>query len=977
MDAQARRQFTVAGRLLAAGDDSPSDFLRLLAADGDSQGLSYRQLLARSRGWARLYRDRGCCCGDRVVVMLPHSADLYAAYLGAVLGGCVPAMFQTPSPKISRSRYVATIGQLARYATPRVLVTDPALHRDLQPMLAAAAPDAIVATADSVTDADGASDPWTLPEADPDATAFVQYSSGTTGLKKGVAISHRALLWQVDAYADAIGLTSEDRIVSWLPLYHDMGLIACCWLPLIKRVPLVAMSPLDWVRRPAMLLKAIDRHQGTLCWLPNFAYHHIAAATRAEDVDGLDLSSLRAVINCSEPVSVRSHQRLADRLAGCRLRPDAFRTCYAMAETTFAITSGADAFTDSIDARQWAEGRAVPAARGAKDSRVLLSSGRPLPQTRIRIVDQNGSEVPERTVGEILVQSPSMAAGYVHDAEATAATFVDGWLHTGDLGYRAGEQLFVTGRKKDLLIISGKNIWPEDIESLVNEVDGVVPGRCVALGVADPSSGAERLVVLAESRRKGRARREQIRRAVFEAVAAGADVAAHDVEIVDHMWLIKSSSGKIARGRNLRKCREFVADRRDGPSIAGPPGDAPVDRVCRVVAEVLAKTGRDFGGELTAATELICSGLIDSLHLVRLILAVEAEFGLTLADDDVASLDSFDTPGRIASLVTRSTGSAGSPPPAVAAAEGAAARPVAGGESVRDYKCADFLRGPRDYDLLILGSSRTMALSAALANRRGYRAYNFSVNSAMAEDWYCIFRFFLEHNRRKVRRILLSTDIESFSSQLDIDPRLLNSPHLSGYLDPPDRVGAVSPADGRQDRFTTVRKAMQYKRVDAEHSFGYHPRTGDLVYLSDEPICDDFNHRRPVRIAEATSCNQEYRMRTNSFGALNPKRLGYLLRTVQPCVENGLPVTCFLAPMHDQLKRFLAANTEYPARRAEFVAGINANNTPLFQFLDCTEPGSFGGDDDDFIDAAHVGGHNADLLLNHLLDYAEQAATVS
>ncbi len=996
MDTDVALEPTIAARFAeTARANRSTPLLHLLGPAGEAEVFSGGQLFDRAKRWQAVYRRRGLGLGDRVIVILPHSVDLYAAYLGALLGGQVPAMFNFPSPKLSERAYFNTVGRLLAGADARALVTYPQLRDRMADVLAEGELPATLLCQDELPTGPASAPEQAAPVGiDAEDVAFVQYSSGTTGLKKAVGLSHRTLLWQVDAYAKAIDLRADDVIVSWLPLYHDMGLIACFYLPLLTGTPLVAISPFDWVRRPAMLLEAISRYAGTLCWMPNFAYHHLvrAAGDLAED---LDLSPLRGLVNCSEPILADSHRQFLERFAPAGLRAEALWTCYAMAESTFAVTHGGGetpVAVDHIDAHRWAaDGVAVPAEPNAAASRAMVSSGRPLGGTQVRIVGADGSDLPDRAVGEIVLWSPSLAGGYLNDPAATAEAFREGWYATGDLGYLAGGELFVTGRKKDLIIIAGVNIYPQDIEAIVNEVSGVIPGRCVALGAADEAGGTEQLVVLAETHESDPQQREQLRRAIRDGISAATEVVAGDVRLVGHMWLLKSSSGKIARGPNLQRYRELLAD---SPEAAPPASTEPAgseggpqtvtERVRRVVADVLAAAGAGQAGLAGDREELISSGRIDSLNVVNLILALEGEFGLTVPAETQGRLDGFDSIERIARLMTELTGGGEgrSPAPRPAAIPAAAgdARRIPPGMSVRDRKCADLAAGAGDRDLLILGSSRVMALGAAAAER-GYRVYNFSVNSARAEDWYCIFRFVLAHNRGPLRRVLVGLDIESFSSQMNVDFRLLGHEQLREYLDPADQfderdqdeaLASLSPA--QRQRFLAIQQQLRNQDIDGVRPFGFRPGTGELVYLGDDPVSAAFNARRPVRVPDPASANQEYKLRMHRFGLLNPKRLGYFTRMVAPCIDNGLPVTCFFTPCHGELLRFLQAETTYNDRLAEFRAGVKVTASPMFQLLDCSAPASFGGREDDFIDPAHVGAHNADKLLNHLLDHAEAAA---
>src|SRR5690606_13134490 len=323
--------------------------------------------------------------------------------------------------------------------------------------------------------------------ADPQAIAFLQHSSGTTGLQKGVALSHGAVRRQLAAYGEAIGLTAGDVIVSWLPLYHDMGLIAGFMLPLVAGVPLVLMSPFDWVRHPALLLRAIHDFGGTLCWLPNFAYNHCARRIRRRDSEGVSLASMRLFVNCSEPVRAESHDLFLERFAVHGVTAEMLAVSYAMAENTFAVTQtppGRPATLDIIDLPALAsagEARPVPPDHPAAVTKV--SCGPPIPGTAVRVVNKDGRVLPERQVGELAIRSDYMLSEYYRRPDL--APFRDGWYLTGDMGYMVDGEVFVIGRSKELIINAGKNIYPQDLEAIVNSVPGVHPGRAVVFGVPD------------------------------------------------------------------------------------------------------------------------------------------------------------------------------------------------------------------------------------------------------------------------------------------------------------------------------------------------------------------------------------------------------------------------------------------------------------------------------------------------------------
>ncbi|MCC7206180.1 MAG: AMP-binding protein, partial [Anaerolineae bacterium] len=393
--------------------------------------------------------------------------------------------------------------------------------------------------------------------------------SGTTGLQKGVALSHAAVLNQVASYSRAIRLSEEDCIVSWLPLYHDMGLIAGFILPLVQGVPLALMSPFHWVRDPKVLLWAITEHRGTLCWLPNFAYNFMAQRVRDNAIQGVDLSTMRAFINCSEPMRVESHRMFLERYAPYGLRESALATCYAMAENTFAVTQGGIESPAAVDviarAALAGEHRAMP-HNGDGLAIEMLSCGKPIPNCDVRIVDESRRDLPERHVGEVAVRSDSMLAGYYRRDDLTAQVLFDGWYLTGDFGYLAGGELYITGRKKDLIIVGGKNIYPQDLEAIAGDVPGVIPGRTVAFGVEDERLGTESVVMVVESETEGDDARWEIAKEVRRRIAQETEVALSDVLVAEPKWLHKTSSGKIARGANHDK---YLAQRLEEQQSAG------------------------------------------------------------------------------------------------------------------------------------------------------------------------------------------------------------------------------------------------------------------------------------------------------------------------------------------------------------------------------------------------------------------------
>lgn len=465
--------------------------------------------------------------------------------LAAMSLGLTPAILTPPHRKLNRAYYLATTRAIFDHARFSAVITDLGDVESPIATLQAYTLHALKA---------GGREPART-QTSVEGSAFLQFSSGTTGIKRGVLVSNAAALAQIRAYAEAIDLSTRDSIVSWLPLYHDMGFITSLQMPLARGVHATMIQPIDWVTNPALYLEAVSRFGGTLGWHPNFAFAFMADRVREVDLGGLDLSSLRGLVNCSEPPTKQSQDHFTRRFRGLGLSPSVFQGCYAMAETTFAMTHGRctdAAYLDGTGAtgfppRSWAE--------------PFVSVGRPLEGVDVIVTDNDGRALPDRCVGELWVKSPFNATGYYDDPVATAAAFRDGWHRTGDLGYRAGDVLYVCGRRKDLLIVGGVNIVPHDVEDAVADIPDVHPGRVSVFGDFDANTQTERMTILAETSAAPEQQPDIVAR-IRQRVAAEFQAAGFDVSLVPLGWLVKSSAGKMARRANREKWLEWRSSAR-------------------------------------------------------------------------------------------------------------------------------------------------------------------------------------------------------------------------------------------------------------------------------------------------------------------------------------------------------------------------------------------------------------------------------
>lgn len=565
--------------------------IHLIHSRDADQSINYRQFVQRSLCYSRALEESGISPGEVVILILKHGADLVSSFFGTVIHGAVPSIMPFLTEKLLPEQYRSSLSALFEITAPAAVITFSEFVDDVRTASRDTSVRHILQVEkirfeENIPNSEsGDADFYGCAglEASPDDIVLLQHSSGTTGLQKGVALSHRAVFNQLESYSIALHLEPTDVIVSWLPLYHDMGLIAGFIMPLLMRVPLVLMSPFDWVRAPYRLMQVISHYRGTLCWLPNFAYNFCAQKIRERDMEEVDLSSLRAVINCSEPMYWNSHEMFLKRFNPHGLNPNALATSYAMAENVFAVTqAGIDSAVnvDVIDrhalltqqiARPLKEGISARSAdnSGNRSAVRMLSAGKPIEGTIIRVLGEDGEVLPEREIGEIAIQSNCMLTGYYNRPDLTELAFKDGWYLTGDLGYTVDGELYITGRKKDLIIVGGKNIYPQDIEYLASDVDGVHPGRVVAFGVFNEHTGTEDVVIVAEAEtgvfeeasnegKGGQIKTEHIANEIRQRVTRGSDITLRHVQIVERNWMVKTSSGKIARSANRDKYLAFM-----------------------------------------------------------------------------------------------------------------------------------------------------------------------------------------------------------------------------------------------------------------------------------------------------------------------------------------------------------------------------------------------------------------------------------
>jgi acyl-CoA synthetase (AMP-forming)/AMP-acid ligase II len=503
--------------------------------------------------------NNGIQKGEVCAIIARHNAMLYPLYMACVCAGAIPAVLAYPNPRLHPDKFREGLEGMGQRSGLDWILTERALEGVLQPLLGDGR-----STIRGLQFPFDASEYWEgvgpgvqpgiAHDPRPSDPLLLQHSSGTTGLQKPVLLSHGTVLEHVVEYGRFLGISPEDKVVSWLPLYHDMGLIAALHLPLALGIPTIQLDPFEWVLDPSMLLQAVSAERATISWLPNFAFSMMADKIKEEDLENVALDSLRMVINCSEPVRHADQEKFFCRFANRGLRRDALSSCYAMAETTFAVTQtlpGLEPTTLAVDPKSMSEGEVRPPVQGAA-VRVCVSSGQIIPGCHIRIVDEDCNDLGDRRVGEVVIKSATMFDGYRNYPEKTVAAMRDGWYLSGDYGFKDGCDYYIIGRKKDVVIIAGNNIYPEDVETVVNGIAGVIPGRVVAFGEEDPNFGSERLSVIAETPLTDETELRKLRLEIIKAGMA-IDLTITNVYLVAPRFLVKSSAGKPSRSANKER----------------------------------------------------------------------------------------------------------------------------------------------------------------------------------------------------------------------------------------------------------------------------------------------------------------------------------------------------------------------------------------------------------------------------------------
>ncbi|MEO8144101.1 MAG: AMP-binding protein [Betaproteobacteria bacterium] len=531
----------------------PDRLTAFMYEDGNEYPLSYRALWDGAMGYAAGLTQAGLRHGQMVAIMLPTCKEYLYSFYGVLLAGGVPVPLYPPARLTTIEDHMTRHVAILKSAGPVMMITIPEAKPLAYLLRAQVESLNIILTPQDLNTTSGTN--FKPVHGQPGETGFLQYTSGSTGSPKGVVLSHANLMANVRAMGAAVSANPADVFVSWLPLYHDLGLIGANFASLVLGFPTVLMSPLAFLSRPSSWMRAIHRHRGTMSGGPNFSFELCLRRIQDEDMEGIDLSSWRFAFNAAEPVSPDTIVEFEKRFAQWGLRKNCISPSYGLAESSVGVAitvPGTPWRADRLDRDRFTRtGEAVEAPAGDPSPLIVIGCGTPIPGHDIRTVDGAGLELPDRQEGLLQFRGPSSTSGYYGNPEATRTLFAGDWVNTGDRAYLSDGTLFLTGREKDIIIRGGRNISPYELEQAVGDLAGIRRGCVAVFGSKDASTGTERVVVLAEMRDKDASRRVDIdtdlKRMINDLAIGFIGAPADDIVLAPPGTVPKTSSGKIRR----------------------------------------------------------------------------------------------------------------------------------------------------------------------------------------------------------------------------------------------------------------------------------------------------------------------------------------------------------------------------------------------------------------------------------------------
>lgn len=524
---------------------------------GKEHPITYGELLKKSTEVAASFTEMGLLPGETVAIMLPTSKEFFYTFMGAMLAGLVAVPIYPPLRPDKIEEYALREAIILKNAQVRVMVTFDRAEK-LSSLLKVFIPSLkTVTTAQALLNGGSKIPSVKVTGSSP---AFIQYTSGSTSSPKGVLLSHDNLLANIRAISQVIHIKPGDVGVSWLPLYHDMGLIGCWLTSFYNATPIVIMSPLAFLSRPERWLWSIHYHRATLSAAPNFAYELCVKKIKPQAIEGLDLSSWRLSFNGAEAINPQTLINFYETFKHYGLHETTIYPAYGLAENSVALAlpePGAKPIIDTISKEAFETKQEAIEAKEGEDSLQFVCEGVALPGHEIKVVDEHGKDVPERVIGRVIFKGPSMMQGYYRNPEATQAAMVGDYIDSGDYGYLAEGQLYITGRRKDLIIKAGRNYYPEEIEQVVAKIEGTRKGCIIAFGMVDDQLSTEKLVIVAEHKLTQKSQHPKLIAEITEQVGNAVGIPPDEVILISPGTIPKTSSGKLQRS----KCKQLVEQR--------------------------------------------------------------------------------------------------------------------------------------------------------------------------------------------------------------------------------------------------------------------------------------------------------------------------------------------------------------------------------------------------------------------------------
>ena len=600
---------------------------------------SYKDLRIQILKYLDIFQKKKIKDNEIILIILKDNFHLISSFLAAAINGSLPAIYAYPSPKQNEKAFIMSLKSLLNKQSIELIVS----YENVIKIISDGGDfnrDKLINFEQTMTHQ--AINENQIIKKD---EAFIQFSSGTTGAKKGIKIQSTLLKNQIEAYNEHVKFNSNSKVISWLPHYHDMGLITSLLMPIFMKVPIFQISPFHWVADPKILFEKIDQYRCTHTWQPNFALGHMVKSISSRNNNSLDLSSLEYLACSSEPVIFSTIKSFTDHFKDFKFKKNIIQNCYGMAENTIYMCASTNRKlrTLSVDYKEFKDNKNIK----IKDNGyTLVSSGAPLKNNIVNIFDDQNLIMPDGKIGNIYIKSNSLFDHYYNDPEKRKNIFFEDWFKTGDLGFKYENEIFVTGRKKELIIVGGENIYPQDIEEILNNNQFLIKGRSVAFGIRDERLETEKIIILSEidSDNIDKIDLLDIRQNIFNSL----NISISDLFLLPKQSLKKSTAGKISRLLNKELYENnYFDDKFISLHKNKLMNNKSINQIRQIINEISNFRNNQ---NIDDNTNLFENGLIDSFSFVNLVLSIEEKFKVEI-DEKYRDFENFETINKINYLV--------------------------------------------------------------------------------------------------------------------------------------------------------------------------------------------------------------------------------------------------------------------------------------------------------------------------------------